>query len=176
MMTSVALPAPQTRGNGPAGPGPSGPAGRRPQPRRAAAPGKCRLSDLARNVAQLYLEVEAGRRPAAQVARLLDQRLSYQLEGVWVRGPASPGRVVRVNGRLTHAECYEAVALVRRGERFGALALQLRRRDGRWAVTEASRPEDGPLPPPPYEFDEDEPDGLDAPGALTGAETPFPLP
>lgn len=148
-----------SRDDGPAGPAPSGPAGRRPAPRRPGPPAR-RLDDLARGVAQLYLEVEAARRPLALLAPLLDRRLICQLERGWVRGAATPGRVVSVSGRLVAADCYEAVAVVRRGERFGALALQLRRRQGRWVITDAVRPEDGPHPQLPYNVDE-EPDEFD---------------
>lgn len=184
--TAVPDVAAQSRADGPAGPGPCGPAGRRPAPRTTGPPPR-RLEDLARGVAQLCLEVEAARRPVALLAPLLDRRLICQLERGWVRGAATPGRVVSVSGRLVAADCYEAVAVVCRGERFGALALQLRRRHERWVITEAVRPEDGPHAPLPYSVDDepDEPDELDllleaemarnTVGWPVGAPEPLPL-
>jgi hypothetical protein len=104
--------------------------------------------------AQLYLEVEAGQRPAAQLAPLLDLRLALQLEGVWVR-LGSCARLRSVTVRRTSADAYEAVALLDRGQHVGALALRLERRDGRLVVVAADRPEDGRLPEPEHAIPDD---------------------
>jgi hypothetical protein len=111
--------------------------------------------------AQLYLEVEAGWRPATQLARILDPRLAARLEAVWVRRQPTPGRVVAVTGERVADDRYEAVAVVQRGGRFGALGVQLRQRRGCWRVEMAARPEDGPLPEPRFPFPADEPDAFD---------------
>jgi Family of unknown function (DUF6459) len=118
-----------------------------PAPRRARRPGVAdderRLALMARGFAQLYLEVEAGWRPRSQLARLMTPRLYVQLFDVWVR-PGRPGQVVRVRGALAGPGRYEAVAVVRRPGRFGAVALSLVRCNGAWRVHDAVRPEDGP--------------------------------
>ncbi|CAN5886817.1 hypothetical protein BH23ACT8_BH23ACT8_00210 [soil metagenome] len=142
------------------GTGPAGPAGRGHQPpghaHRCVDP-----AQLVRGFAQLYLEVEAGWRPATQLAQVLDARLAARLRAVWVRPQPRPGRVIAVTGERVAGDRYEAVAVVRRGGRFGALGVQLRRRGGRWRVEMAARPEDGPLPEPPFPFPSDEPDAFD---------------
>ncbi len=55
-----------------------------------------------------------------------------------------------IRGVLVAPHRYEAVAVVRRGERFGALVIVLVRIGGAWRVADAARPEDGaparPLP------------------------------
>lgn len=107
------------------------------------------LRRLAGWVAVLFLEVESGRRPAGQVAKLLDARLVARLLPVWCR-PGAPGRVLSVAGMLTTADTYDAVAVVRRGERVGALGLRLVRDSGTWVVAELARAEDGPLPDPDF--------------------------
>lgn len=112
-----------------------------------------RLALMARGFAQLYLEVEAGWRPRSQLARLMTPRLYVQLFDVWVR-PGRPGQVVRVRGALAGPGRYEAVAVVRRPGRFGAVALCLVRCNGAWRVHDAVRPEDGPLAAPPPPCDE----------------------
>lgn len=141
------------------GSAPVGPAGRRPRP-PADAPDRPQRDVHALGLAQLfaclYLEVESGRRPAAQLAPLVDPELFARLQPVWVR-PGPPGRVVRVTGAPTAAGHFEAVAIVRRRERFGALALRLTWRVGRWRVEQAVRPEDGPLPAPAVPVAADEP-------------------
>lgn len=165
MRAAPPRPRPHAAGAG-AGSHPVGPAGRHPAQRRPAErPGRS-LCDLARDVAQLYLEVECGRRSARQAAPLLEARLRTQLEGVWVR-PGQPGRVLRVAGARSAADVYDAVAVVERGTHVGALAIRLVRRGGRWRVAEAYRPEDGPLPEPDLPpDDEDLPEPLGADLAL----------
>lgn len=156
------------RSTGRPGTHPSGPAGRRPPPTSgrpggadAGQPPQPTLRALAADVAQLYLEIECGRRPWTQARHVLEPRLAAQLEGVWVR-PGTPGRLLAVTGSRTTADVYEAVAVVRRGPRVGAIAIRLVRRADRWLVAEAVRPEDGPLPEPPWPLQEDGADALDA--------------
>lgn len=143
------------RGGAPSRP-PVGPAGRRPAgggDRRPHRSGSCELRTFVRGFMQLYLEVEVGRRPVRQAARLLDPELAARLEGVWVRAVgALPGRVVALTGGRVTADRCEAVAVVDRHGRRGAIAVQLRRKGGRWIVTDVVRPEDGPLPAPPFAF------------------------
>jgi hypothetical protein len=166
--TNATRPTGTTRtgpGPGPAGAGPAGPAGTRPR-HRARRPGDRPrpLRDLAAGFATVYLEVESGWRSRAQTAAFMDRRLYAQLEQVWVR-PGPPGKVVSITGHHVSPDVYEAVAVVHRGVRFGALALRFARQDSRWVVVNASRPEDGPLPEPavPIPLD-DEHDAFDLVG------------
>jgi hypothetical protein len=128
-----------------------------PPARRRGSTG---VRELAEAFARVYVEVESGRRTAAQARRILDPRLALRLEGVWCR-PGPPSHVVRVLGTQVTADVYEAVAVVRRGERAGAVALRLERTRGRWLVVDASRPEDGVLPHPPHGYAEDVEDADD---------------
>jgi hypothetical protein len=149
-----------------AGTHPSGPAGRRPTPpspaaARPGAPPASRLTELVAGFAQLYLEVECGRRPPRMARRLLDPRLAAQLEGRWVRRGGPPGHLVRVTVVRTSADVVDAVAVVRRGARSGAIAIRLARRHGRWLVTDAVRPEDGPPPALAFTFPPDDVDPLE---------------
>lgn len=176
---AVAQLSPLTRSaTGRGGTHPEGPAGRRPTPRRDAGgrtPGRRSVGDLAEAFARVYLEVECGRRPSTQALPLLDRRLAAQLEQVWVR-PGPPGRVLALTGTRTCADAYEAVAVVRRGARVGALAIRLERRRGRWRVTVATRPEDGPLPEPAYPIPDEEAEALtdllDEEGQACGGRVP----
>lgn len=133
---------------------PTGPAGRRPPGRSRAEmprpPHACcaehdaRLWRLACSFAALFLEVEAGQRPRAHLEPLMDPELSDRLAPVWVRsGPR--GSISSVHGTC-RGEVYDAVVLVRRGPRLGALCLRLVQTTAGWRVGEASRPEDA-LPP-----------------------------
>ena len=96
---------------------------------------------------QLFCEVECGRRPRTTVTPLMSARLAAQLGPFWVRDGAMrrPGAA---RGGFTGPDVYEAVVVIHGGERRGAVALRLERRAGGWLVTEAGRPEDGPLPEP----------------------------
>lgn len=172
------VPRPTARSDSPSGAHPAGGPGRRPAgpagPRPDGGPGRRRtrsgqLDALVESFAQLYLEVESGRRPPAQAKPFLLPKLAAQLEQVWVR-PGVPGHVVRVTGVRAAVDAYEAVAVVRRSARAGAIAIRLVRRGGRWVVAEASRPEDGPLPEPAYGFpDDDDDDAFDILPAPAGA-------
>lgn len=165
---------------GPAGTAPRGPAGPRPAGRSATAHrprgtrgphrrGTTGTDPAALAVAfgTLFLEVESGRRSRQQLEPLLDPLLYATLAPFWVR-PGRPGRVVGGTGVRTGDDRYDAVLVVRRGERVGAVAVALRRWSGRWRVERAARPEDGVLPPPPFAVADDEPDVFDLVGPLTG--------
>lgn len=139
---------------GPAGAGPGGPAGRQPAA-RSRAPGTRRLGtasaddvlrELVCGFARAFLEVEAGRRPRRQLRPVMSVELASRLAPLWVREGFAPGRVVRVCGSRPAPGRYEAVAVVVRGDRYGALAVSLARRRGTWLVVEAVRPEDAEPP------------------------------
>lgn len=134
---------------GPAGTTPAGPAGRRPatttRDAGARRPGAARTDDALRELvvgfARAFLEVESGRRPRRQLRPVMSVELASRLAPRWVREGLPPGRVVRVSGTRTAPGRYEAVAIVARGDRYGALAVSLARRRGAWLVVEALRPE-----------------------------------
>lgn len=148
----------------PAGPaGPRGPAGRRPagppRPPEETGPAapvglagrgpagsrrpveEAALLALARRFAALYLEVEAGRREGRQLAGLVTPRLALRLSrpAVTRRGA---GRIHSVGGFRSRADRFDAVAVVGRGPRYGALSIRLVRVRDRWLVDQAGRPED----------------------------------
>lgn len=139
-------------GRGPAGPagiGPAGRAGRRPDTNARTTGGRQSgatetddaLRELVGGFAQAFLEVETGRRPRRQLRPVVSVELAARLAPLWSE-PPGPGRVVRVYGSRATRDRYEAVVVVARGERYGALAVSLARRRGRWLVVEAARPED----------------------------------
>lgn len=133
--------------SGPAGPAPVGPAGRGPKPAGNGArdPGDSgadlRLLALVRRFASAYLEVEAGRRDARQLGGLVTPRLAVRLAAL-PPVPSAPGRVHAVAGRRDRPDRFEAVAVVCRGRRWGAVAVRLVLVRGRWLVDQAGRPED----------------------------------
>lgn len=140
-------------GRGPAGPAgrrPTGPAGTRPAratqtagPRRLETAGtEDALRELVGGFARAFLEVEAGRRPRRQLRPVMSVELAARLAPLWLRERRPPGRVVRVCGARATRDRYEAVAVVVRGGRYGAVAVTLARKRGRWLVIEAGRPED----------------------------------
>lgn len=141
---------------GPAGPAPQGPAGPRPA-RPDAQRGSARSApvtdaDLAAMVKAfllLYLEVEAGRRGRRQLEPLVHPRLAATLAAVWVR-PGAGGQLHQMSGSRTATDRFEAVAVVRRGDGYGAIAVALQRFRRRWRVIDAARPEDGRLPGPAF--------------------------
>jgi len=95
------------------------------------------LLRLARGVARAWLELEAGRRGHRQLAALAPGGAGPP------PGPRSPvGSVTKVVGVRTAADRFDVVAIVRRGDRVGALAFRLRCRRGRWVVVASGRPED----------------------------------
>lgn len=102
---------------------------------------------LALAFAQLFLEVECGRRPRATVLPLMTPRLAAQLSPFWVRG-GPMRRPGAARGAYLSPDVYEAVVMAQGPARCGALVVRLERRPGGWRVTDAGRPEDGPLPEP----------------------------
>lgn len=144
---------------GGAGAHPAGPAGTRPRSRSdAAAPASPpRVATLARGFVSLFLEVESGRRPRAQLAPLMTPMLYARLSEVWVRG-GCPGSVLSVRVTGEGPSGVDLVALVRRGARCGAVSLRLVRSSRGWLVDDVALPEHGPLPLPAYPVPIDEPD------------------
>ena len=142
---------------GAAGTRPAGPAGTRPGTRSGTRTDSCAV--LAARFAALFCEVEAGRRPRRHLAPVMAPLLYARVLDSWVRG-GEPGVVLRVGGGPVSADVYEAVAVVRRGERIGAIAIRLVHRRGGWRVEDLARPEDGPLPPSPYPVLDDDDDAL----------------
>lgn len=133
-------PAGQPRPLGPAGGAPAGPAGRGPRRSARDHDEDGLLLDLARRFATAYLEIEAGRRDPRQL-----------MAAGWARNPSrraishpatTPGRVVSVAGTRTLPGRFDAVAMVRRGDRLGALAIHLSRHEHDWVVVDARCPED----------------------------------
>lgn len=156
---------------GPAGVGPSGPAGTRPANRADSArpsPSE-RLATMAKGFTALFLEVEAGRRPRAHLAPLMTPMLYARLSDVWIRGGA-PGTVVSVRVVATSPTRCDVIALVRRGQRCGAVSLALTRTPRGWLVDDVALPEVGPLPAPPYPVATD-----DGPQADDLALVPLPI-
>lgn len=124
---------------GPAGPGPAGPAGRAPAPPATAAD-DLHLLALVRRFAVLYLEVEVGRRMGRQLAGLATPRLAARLAEL-PRGSAVGGRVATIAGTRSAPDRFDAVVVVRRGTRYGALAVRLVPLRGQWRVDQAGCPE-----------------------------------
>lgn len=155
----VAPRSPASR-RGPAGPGtgPAGPAGRRPRhPRPAGGRPDDRLLAMTSAFMTLFLEVEAGRRPRAQLRGVMTPMLYARLSDIWVRG-GTVGRVVAVRTAARGARTCDLVAIVQRGPCWGAVSVGLVRVGRRWLVDAIARPEDGVLPPPPYPVPQEEPD------------------
>jgi hypothetical protein len=158
----MTLPAPAAasrRGpDGSAGPGPSGGAGRRPPSLGATAAGprgRQSLSLLAAAFATLYCEVDAGRRPRRHLTSMATPLLMARLAAAPVR-PSTPATVARVLVVPVAAGTAEAVVVVRRGQRYTALALRLLRTGDGWRIDDVARPERGRLPPTPFPLPDDE--------------------
>lgn len=118
-------------------PTPAGPTSVRP----SGTPDPERLVAL---VARVFLEIEAGRRPLAQLEPLLAPSLYARLRRQARRPHRCRGPVeVRSTGvSRTGPDTCDAAVVVRRGARAGSLALRLERRAGVWRVVELGRPED----------------------------------
>lgn len=99
---------------------------------------------LARAVAHAFLEVEAGRRPLAQLERILAPALWQRLSQLTIRsGPGPTGNaIIAVQGQRAGDDAFDAAVVVRRGDRCGVIALRLERRGTAWRVVELARPED----------------------------------
>lgn len=133
--------APDTTGG--TGPG-AGADGSTPR-RRATDPDPVRL---ARGVAAAYLEVEAHRRPLAQLEPILAPALRARLAATMRHAPRGvPGpalhSVLNVRADQPARGAVDAAVVVRRGERVGALTVRLERHRGAWRVVELSSPEAG---------------------------------
>lgn len=140
------------RPGGPAGTRPAGAAGTHPRGRGSAPAGSAAVAHrrhLVTAFVQLFLEVEAGCRPPRHLAPLLAPMLYARLSRVWYRG-GRPGRVVSVSVIGSGAEVFDAIAVVQRGPRSGAVSLRVARGAGGWRVEDLARPEDGELPGPAY--------------------------
>ena len=124
---------------GPAGPGPGGPAGRAPAT-PAALTDDVLLLALVRRFAALYLEVEAGRRVGRQLAGFVTPRLAGRLAGLQPSS-AVGGQVATIAGTRSAPDRFDAVVVVRRGGRYGALAVRLVHLRGEWRVDQAGCPE-----------------------------------
>ena len=121
-------------------------------------------------VALLYLEIEAGRRPASQLSRVLSpsvhRRLIARIRTGRHRGRACPApdavRAIHTCQPATGA--IEASVVVSVAGRFRALAIRAERHLGTWRIVELASPEDGEAPrrtsslteraPQPDAFDE----------------------
>lgn len=98
---------------------------------------------LARLVALVFLEVEAGRRPFSQLEPLLAPALALRLQTrCRLRCAPCAGSVLAVAITELDEDRLEASAVVDRGGRVGALALRLERHLGSWRIAELARPED----------------------------------
>ncbi len=139
---------------------PAAPAAARRPAGRASARRLDPREALAAGFAALFCEVQAGVRPRRLlrpfVTPLLQARLSYLRVHAGV-----PATVLGVAGSAVGPGIYEAVALVRRDGRCGAVALRLIRTPAGWRVDDVARPEDGPLPELRFPTDSDDFDGGD---------------
>lgn len=136
---------------GPAGTAPVGGAGTHPRMRRTVptATATAHRKRLATAFVELFLEVEAGCRPARHLAPLLAPMLYARLSRVWYRG-GRPGHVLSVSVMAQTPDAFDVIAVVQRGARSGAVSLRIAAGAGRWRVEELARPEDGALPGPAY--------------------------
>jgi hypothetical protein len=134
-------------------------------PRTPREPLDQRLPKMARAFSMLFCEIEAGVRPRRHLQRLMGASLFARLSEVWVRPATDVAQVLTVHGTRTAPGIYDVVALLDRGKRVTALAFCIRRTSAGWRVVEVIRPEEGPLPDPPYPLPQDEPDVFDLVGA-----------
>ena len=161
---------------GAAGAHPAGPAGTRPSSRTdTPRPLTHRLTAMAAGFVALFLEVEAGVRPRSHVAPLLAPMVYARLSGVWIRR-GTPGRVLTVRIVAATPPGFDAVAIVRRGARCGAIALHFTRSRRGWLVDDVALPEHGPLPLPPYPVPADETDDDTEAALVPSAVRPTPAP
>ena len=110
----------------------------------APGPDPARLAGV---LARTWLEVQARRRPLAQLAPLLApavlRRLSVQIPALGQVTEHEPARVRRVTTRHPTDRACEAVVTVDHGERTTAIAVRLECHHGRWRVVELAPPEAG---------------------------------
>ena len=172
--------APATFRAGPDGRGagsrPAGPAGTRPAGTKAQRPSALRPGDRAlsmgRGFVTLFLEVEAGRRPRRQLARVMTPMLYARLTDAWLL-PGPLGEIASIHLAGMQRDTCDLVAIVRRGPRCAAVALRLTRHPRKgWLVDDIARPECGPLPPPPYPVPAEDDDDDDEAAPLPAARHP----
>jgi hypothetical protein len=140
-MTTAAPTRPTSRPGGTRAPRP------RPQtPRRAPHPDPERLLRL---VARTFLEVEAGRRPLAQMEPMLCPALVKRLRDT-TRSPShtgpGPDTIISIRCVQPSPGVADAAVVVRQGRHVGAIAIRIARYRGAWRVVEIARPEDQSLP------------------------------
>lgn len=98
----------------------------------------------------LYLEVEAGLRPARHLRPLMVPDLQLRMSVAARAGRTPDVRSVHVQSR---PGICEAVVLLQEGDRIAALAVAVRRDEQGWRIAEVRRP-DGPLHPDPPQPDQ----------------------
>jgi len=115
----------------------SDPFGPQPTPRR----GLPEPQAWTRRIVTAVLEVEAGARPAVQLARYLDDRVLSQVRGRARRATGAPASRVR-SVRICEPDdgVVEASVVLTRGGRCTAVALRLEGLDGRWVCTAFEEP------------------------------------
>lgn len=122
------------------------PAGRRP------APSRPQVESLAAAVARAWLEIEAGRRPLAQLTPLLSPAVASRLRQRLTnsgRVLAPPVQAVRsLRPSWSSPTACDVAVIVQRAARVGALAIRLEVHRGSWRVVELVAPEWGQRPLP----------------------------
>lgn len=110
---------------------------------------------LATLVASAYVEVRAGRRPPAQLDRVLSPAARRRLRLLLRRQRRTTGRTCggtstsRVVTSRVHEDAMEVVVVLRDDDAARAVAVRLDRRGARWWVTDVAGPEDRqPVVPP----------------------------
>lgn len=116
------------------------------------------LERLAATVARVYLEVEAGRRPATQLDRVASPSLRRRLRLVAARrrdlarrrrqpvaGPGS-ATVVRVWSSRPREHAMEATVVVQVAGRARAVCVRFERHHGTWRIVELATPDSGDRP------------------------------
>ena len=111
----------------------------------ARVPTDAELADMLRFVARTCLEVERGLRPPTHLRALMDPATANQL--------AEPGKLGRFRGgpvldneighpqtsRLNDTNIVATVVTRTEADRWGALTLRLRAKDGRWRLADLQR-------------------------------------
>lgn len=102
------------------------------------------LADILRFVARICLEVERGLRPLAHLRSLMDPALRRADTGQLGRfprgGPVQDGQIGHPQfSRLSDTHIVATVVTRTEGNRWGALTLRLRAKDGRWRVADLHR-------------------------------------
>jgi Family of unknown function (DUF6459) len=112
---------------------------RRAQQRTAVRPHLPTPVHVAAAIARALCEVEAGLRPIEQLERISHPTLWPSLEARVRRSggpPVTATSLLRVHIQEIERGLVEAVAIVRRGPRFQAIAMRLDGADGHWEIVE----------------------------------------